>query len=226
MRPVLRLRGFSLMEMMVALAIIAILFKLSVSTLSGLKSRGNFVSASGDLIEGLRGARAEAFGRGAPTVFIIDTVGGPDGRPRWWSVADLDNNFTLAAFNPATPAPSPDILLGSGILPTGVTFGPAGSPGGYGSALPQPYAGVPSYAGATPAPNFPYCSFCSAGSPAGFGAITFFGSGGAAFSGGTGTPLGHQFTIQAPQPSGTGLQIMTVAVIARTGASATFETSK
>lgn len=210
-----------MVEMVTVIALIGILGALSVSALGGLKKRGNFVASTGDLIEGVRRTRAEAFSRGAPCVFIVDTSGG-----RWWSVTDLDNDFNIATFNPATPAAGADVLLASGTLVSGVTFGPAGSPGGYGTALPQPYAGVPSYAGATPTPTFPYCSFCSTSSPNGYGAITFYGSGGASFSGGNGTPLGHQFTIQGAKPGGTGLQIMTIAVVARTGAVTNFETSK
>jgi len=217
-RPLLR--GFTLVEMATVLGIVAVLAALSITALSGLKNRGRFVSSSGDVLEGVRRTRAEAFSRGAPCIFVVDTAGG-----RWWSIADLDNSFTLASFNPATPNPGNDVLLASGTLATGVTYGPAGSPGGYGAALPQPYAGVPSTASSSPAPNFAYCSFCSTTAPAGFGAITFFGSGGVTFSGGP-AAIGHQFTIQSPKPSGSGLQIMTVAVIARTGAVTNFETSQ
>jgi len=213
-------RGFTLVEMATVVAIVAVLGAMSIAALSGLKNRGRFVSSSGDVLEGVRRTRAEAFGRGAPCIFVVDTAGG-----RWWSIADLDNSFTLASFNPATPNPGNDILLASGTLATGVTFGPAGPPGGYGAALPQPFAGVPSTASSSPAPNFAYCSFCSTGGPVGFGAITFYGSGGVAFSGGP-AAVGHQFTIQSPKPSGSGLQIMTVAVIARTGAVTNFETSQ
>jgi len=215
-------RGYSLFETLTALVVVGLLTALSISALSGIKNRGLFSSGSGDLIGALRRTRSEAYSRGSPCVFVIDTSGG-----RWWSIADSDNNFSLATFNPSTPAPSPDVLLASGTLPSKVTFGPGGSPGGYGKALPAPYAGVPSYQGATPAPNFPYCSFCNTGAPnANFGAITFFGSGGAAFSGGTGAPIGHQFTIQTPQASGSGMQVMTFAVVARTGTAETFETTK
>ncbi len=203
------------------MAIIAIMAGLSIAALSGLKVRGNFVSATGDLIEGLRLTRAEAYGRQAPCVFVVDTQGN-----RWWTIANLGNNFSLDTFNPTNPTPSPDILLASGTLPINVTFGPGGTPGGYGAALPQPYGGVPSNTSSSPPPAFPYCSFCrTSGTNANFGSITFYGAGSATFSVNTGTPEGHSFTIQAPKPGGAGLQIMTFAVVARTGAAATFETS-
>lgn len=217
----LRPRGFTLLEMMTAMAIIAIMASLSIAALSGLKSRGTFVSATGDLIGGVRLARAEAFSRQAPCVFVIDTV-----NKRWWSIANVGNNFSLGTFNPANPTPAPDLLLASGTLPTTVTFGPGGSPGGFGGPLPQPYAAVPSSSSSNPAPAFPYCSFCNlAGPNTGFGSITFYGAGSAAFSVNTGNPIGHSFSIQAPKPGGAGFQIMTFAVVARTGAAATFESS-
>jgi len=213
-------RGFTMIEMVTAFALIAILAGLSLNALGGIKKRGTFVSASGDLVEGVRRARAEAFSRGGPCVFIIDTAGG-----NWWAVTDMDSDFNIATFNPATPVVGADVLVASGSLPPSVAFGPAGSPGGYGVALPQPYAGVPSFAGSTPTPNFPYCSFCSTTAPTGFGAITFYGSGGAKFSGGP-AATGQSFSIKAPNAGGTGLQIMTIAVIGRTGAITNFETTK
>jgi prepilin-type N-terminal cleavage/methylation domain-containing protein len=213
-------RGFTLMEMMVVIAIVGVMAALSVAALNGLKSRGNFVSSTGDLVEGVRRTRAEAFSRGSPCVFVIDTAGN-----RWWSIVDFALAFNLTTFDPNNPAPAPDILLASGTLASKVAFGPSGTPGGYGAALPAPFAGVPSTSSSSPAPAFPYCSFCSTGAPAGYGAITFYGTGGAIFSGGP-SAIGQQFTIQAPQPNGQGFQVMTVAVVGKTGAVAQFETSR
>jgi hypothetical protein len=65
----------------------------------------------------------------------------------------------------------------------------------------------------------------SSGGNAGFGSISFYGAGSTVFSLNSGT-FGHQFTIQSPQPGGSGLQTMTFAVVARTGASATFESAQ
>lgn len=208
--PKRRPRGFTILEMLTALVIVGLLAGLSIAALGGLKKRGNFVSATGDLVEGLRLTRAEAFGRQSPCVFVIDTV-----NSRWWSIADVDNNFSLAAFNPATPNPSPDVLLNSGTLPTGVTFGPST---GYGATntLPVPYAGITANVA---------CSYCVTSGGNTYGSITFYGAGSAKFSANN-SSIGNQFTIQSAQPSGTGLQTMTFAVVGRTGAAATFENSQ
>jgi prepilin-type N-terminal cleavage/methylation domain-containing protein len=216
-----RHRGFTLIEMVVAMAIVGIMAGLSIAALSGLKKRGNFVSATGDLLEGLRLTRAEAFSRQAPCVFIIDTVGN-----RWWSIIDIANAFNLTTFAPATPAPAPAVLLASGTLPTGVIFGPSGTPGGYGATyLPAPYGGIPGNTSTSPTP-YGYCTFClSSGTNAGFGSISFYGAGSAVFSANS-SAFGNQFTIQSPQPGGSGLQTMTFAVVARTGAPATFESAQ
>jgi hypothetical protein len=210
-----------MVEMLTVLALIAIFAGLAVSALGGLKQRGNFVSSSGDLLEGVRQTRSEAFSRGSPCIFVIDAT-----RQQWWSIDDVAGTFSIATFNPATPAPAPAVLINSGTLANNVTFGPSAAPGGYGVALPAPFAGVPSFSGSSPAPAFNHCSFCSTNSGDVTGAITFFGSGGAIFSAGPASATGQQFSIQAPKPTGSGLQIMTIAVIGRTGAIASFETSK
>jgi prepilin-type N-terminal cleavage/methylation domain-containing protein len=216
-----RHRGFTLIEMVIVMTIVGIMAGLSIAALSGLKKRGNFVSGVGDLLEGLRLTRAEAYSRQAPCVFIVDTVGN-----RWWSIIDIANTFNLTTFAPATPAPSPAVLLASGTLPSGVIFGPSGTPGGYGADyLPPPYGGIPGDTAISP--TYPYCTFClSAGTNAGFGSIAFYGAGSATFSANSNTWIGHQFTIQSPKPGGSGLQTMTFAVVARTGASATFESAQ
>src|SRR5712672_1851676 len=127
--------GFTMVEVMTAVGIIAVLAAMSVAALNKLKSRGNFASASGDFLATLRTARAEAFARGNPTVVIVDSWQG-----KWWSIEDVNGDFSLASFNPVTPAPSPDRLIYSGQLPVNTSFGPQG---GWGAALPLPYSGIP-----------------------------------------------------------------------------------
>jgi prepilin-type N-terminal cleavage/methylation domain-containing protein len=225
-----RLRGFTLIETMMAIAVIGILAGMSAMALGRMKSRGNFSSATGDFIATLRTARAEAFARGNPTVVVVDIDVG-----RWWAVEDVNGDFSLASFSASTPAPSPDRLIYSGTLPNGTSFGPTE---GWGSALPPPFSAVPtgylnivladggsggvadiSVDGGSAAPNFKYCSFCDTTSKK--GAITFLPSGGAFFNGGP-LSVGQQISLQdVMQPdggaSGTATGIIDFVVVAATG---------
>src|SRR4051812_15464042 len=204
--------GFTLLEVMVVVVIFAVLAGMGFGALSNLKSRGNFASATGDLIVGLRKARAAAFGGGTTTVFVIDTAG-----LRYWSIRDLNGAFDLTAFDPANPAPAGYALIASGIIPAGVTF--TGASNGYGGPLPAPYAGVPAASGAPNPPNFPYCSFCLTSGPrAGFGSVRFDSSGGARFSAGP-TTVGQSFSLSGSTTN----TVMTFAVIGRTGTAETFQ---
>jgi len=199
-----RASGFTLVEMLITVAIAGVLAGMSAMALNRLKSRGNFASATGDFLATLRTARAEAYARGNPTVVTVDVDTG-----RWWSVEDINGDFSLAAFDPATPAPSGDRLIYSGQLPSGTSFGPLD---GWGAALAPPYSGIPtgyvnvlladggsggvadiSVDGGSTAPNFKYCSFCDTSSKR--GAITFLPSGGATFSGGP-LSVGQQISLQ------------------------------
>lgn len=210
--------GFTLLEVMTAAGVLSVLVGISVLALGGMKKRGNFASATGELMANLQRTRSEAYGRGSATVFIVDTVGS-----RWWSLEDVNGTFvpatSLAAFDPASPAPAGFNLLGSNTFPGGVTF--SGASAGYAAALPAPFAGVPSYSGSSPAPAYNYCSFCvTSGANAGFGAVRFEASGGATFSGGP-AGVGQSFSLAGKLD--TGVNVMTVAIIARTGASESFQ---
>jgi prepilin-type N-terminal cleavage/methylation domain-containing protein len=215
--PTRRPAGFTLIEMATVLIIIAIIAAIGMGALSNLKRRGNFASGTGDLIVGLRKTRAWAFGRGTTTVFVIDTAGA-----RFWGIQDVNGAFDITTFNPSNPAPGGFNLLVSGTLPNGVNFTEATN--GYGSALPQPYAGVPSFSGSSPAPNFAYCSFCRTTSPnLGFGSIQFDPSGGARFNAGP-SAVGQSFSVSGQSQGSTGAQtVMTYAVIGRTGTAESFQ---
>jgi prepilin-type N-terminal cleavage/methylation domain-containing protein len=204
--------GFTFIEVMVVVVIVAVLAGMGFGALSNLKAGGNFASATGDLIVALRKTRALSFGRGTTTVFVIDTGG-----RRYWSIQDLNGAFDLAAFDPANPAPAGYALIGSGIIPAGVTF--TGASNGYGGVLPAPYAGVPAASGGPNPPNLPYCSFCLTSGPrTGFGSIRFDSSGGARFSAGPAT-VGQSFSVRGASAN----ELMTFAVIGRTGTAETFQ---
>jgi prepilin-type N-terminal cleavage/methylation domain-containing protein len=201
-------RGFTLIELAVVLAIISVILGLSISALQAMKTRATFANVSAETAMAVRRARAEAFGRGTPTAFVLDTVG-----KRWWSLeapsgVNLDSfDPTNAVFDPARPAR----LIASGKLGTAASFGPAA---GYGVALQAPFAAIPVLS--TQAPALPYCSFCRAsGTNTGFGAILFTPAGRTTFSGGP-AGLGQQFTLTGQ--SGNATRTVLVAVVERTGA--------
>lgn len=229
MRPVPRLRGFTMIEMLTVLAIVAVLAGITAAAVSKLKTRGSFSQASGDFIATLRATRAEAFARGDDTVVVVDTKGG-----NYWAIEDALGTFSLSTFNPAIPAPpNPDGGIGdrliySGTLPGTVSFGP---PSGFGVALPPPYSGIPtgflnladggsvsvSSDGGSALPNYDYCSFCDTAT--GMGSIIFLPSGGAIFNGGPLT-IGQQLSMTDVSADG-GLAptgIIDFTVIATTGA--------
>jgi type II secretory pathway pseudopilin PulG len=209
--------GFTVIEIAIALAIMTVIAAMGLGALARLKNRGNFASATGDLIVGLRKTRASAFGRGTTTVFVIDTVGA-----RFWGIEDVNGAFDITTFNASNPAPAGFNLLVSGSLPNGVTF--TGATDGYGAALPRPYSGIPSFSGSSPAPNFAYCSFCRTTTPnLGFGVISFDTSGGARFNAGP-AAVGQSFSVVGQSQGSTGAQtVMTYAVIGRTGTAETFQ---
>jgi len=195
-QPVAR-RGFTLLEAVTVLAVIGVVTTIIVGGLEILRKSSLVTGSSGDLITSLRKTRAEAFGRGTYTAFIIDTIGG-----RWWGI-EAPNGMNLSTFNPS----SPGTVILSGSLPSGTIFGPSG---GYGVALPTPFAGIPVLPGQSP--NFAYCSFCNTANPnQGFGEILFEPAGSVQFSGGP-PGIGQQFTIQATLQSAGGLRVRTMAV--------------
>jgi hypothetical protein len=203
---------------MTALGVIGVLMGISIMALGNIKKRGTFASASGELLANLRRARSEAYGRGTDTVFIIDTVAN-----RWWALEDVSGTFDMTAgltvFNPSSPTAGNYNVLGMNTFPAGVTF--SGASAGYGSALPAPYAGIPSFSGSLPSPPYAYCTFCSTGgSRTGWGAIRFEASGGALFTG-TGTGVGQSFSIAGQQDSGT--NVLTMGIVAKTGAAESFQ---
>jgi prepilin-type N-terminal cleavage/methylation domain-containing protein len=195
-----RAAGFTILEMMVTVALLAVLAAMGLAAYDRLTSQANFSGVLGNLVTNLRRTRVEAAGRGVATSFVVDTAAN-----RWWGI-EAPLGWTVDSFDPAAPG---NVIV-SGTFPTGsgkTIFGPAG---GFGTALPAPFSTVPVIS--SQAPALPYCSFCNA---KGVGAIVFQPNGTASFSGGPTVPLpqGQQFTVQSPVDGRTVL----VAVVARTG---------
>ena len=92
-----RHRGFTMVEVMTAVGVIGVLAAMSIVAMNRVKTRGNFSSGTGDFIATLRTARAEAFARGNPTVVVVDVAAG-----QWWSIEDVNGDFSLASFNAST----------------------------------------------------------------------------------------------------------------------------
>jgi len=206
-------RGFSLIEFAVVAAIGTIVAGLTFAALGGLKTAARYSTAAAEMVVGLRQARAEAIGRGNNVAFVVDTVGG-----RWWMVEDVFTDFSLDVFDPANPAPAPDHLLDSGVLPDGSSFGP---PGGYGTALPRPFSWVP--VSTAMGASFPYCSFCrTSGTNTGFGAVVFQPGAGTIFTAGPAT-LGQQLSV-ATDIQGPPIHVTTIAIATRTSTIQWFET--
>lgn len=210
--------GFTLIEMMTVVVLIGIVSGLGVAYLSNFKRRGNYATAIGDLQVALRIAKAEAYNRGTPVVFIVDTAGG-----NYYVVEDVANGINIAttAFNPnALPSivtvtpPVNDKMIMQGTFPSTVSFASA-PPTIYATALPAPYASLPVTTG---------CTFCnSSGINAGFGSITFAIGSGAVFSNPTTPPsAGGTMTIASSGQTTVANQ-MIFAIVGRTGTFETFE---
>src|SRR5260370_8286533 len=93
--------GFTLVEVVVVIAVIGVVAAIVLGGLEALRKRGSFAGAVGDIVTSVRKTRAEAFGRGIYTGFIVDTVGG-----RCWAI-EAPNGITLSTFNPSPPGPQP-----------------------------------------------------------------------------------------------------------------------
>jgi prepilin-type N-terminal cleavage/methylation domain-containing protein len=194
-------RGFTLVEAFVVVGVISVLAAVGFQALKGMDERSRYASSTNDVISRLKQARAEAFGQGVPAVFVVRKS-----TREYWAIADIDGNFDLASFDPATPAPAPDRLLTHRTLPPGIIYGP---PDGHGQALPRPYAWVPRSSD---------CTFCT-GAGADYGAVTFHGNGTATLTGANSDGGSFSLMFQGAQ----GRWAMTYAVIARTGAIQAFE---
>jgi prepilin-type N-terminal cleavage/methylation domain-containing protein len=196
-----RERGFTLLEIMVVVALIAVLSSMSLSAYDALTSRANFSSVLGNLVTSLAQTRMEAAGRGVDTAFVVDTRNN-----RWWGV-EAPSGWSVAGFDPNNPG----TVIVRATFPTGSGKAIFGPPDGYGKTLPTPLAKVPIIPSQNPA--FPYCSFCDPAT--GMGGIVFHPNGSATFSGATVSSglVGQQFTVYGTA----GGRTVLIAVTGRSG---------
>jgi prepilin-type N-terminal cleavage/methylation domain-containing protein len=216
-----RQRGFTLVEVAIVAAVLATLAALSIAALRGMRQRGSYASATGDVIGALRLARSESFGRGQAVYFIVDANVATDAQgnptaPRWWVLLDVGGDFDFTLWDPANPTGLGDKVLSSGIFPPGVKVGAAA---GYPQALASPYQLIPAAVGTTPTANPAYCSFCLAGGArSNYGWVRFApgGAPAATFSGNTASMFGQELTVLFD--NGSRKWMMVVGILARSGA--------
>jgi type IV fimbrial biogenesis protein FimT len=94
----LRSAGFTLIELMIAIAIFAILVMLGMPTFTEYLGNTQIRNASESILNGVRLAQAEAVKHNRHASFVLDTTAGTGG----WSVRDLDEDDV----DPATPVQS------------------------------------------------------------------------------------------------------------------------
>jgi len=214
-------RGFTLVEVGIAAAVLATISALAVVALRGMRQRGAYAGATGDVVGALRLARSESFGRGQAVYFIVDTnittdaVGNPTA-PRWWVLLDVGGNFDFTLWDPENPSSLGDRVLSSGVFPSSVTVS---APTGYPQALDAPYQLIPAATGTTPAATPRYCSFClTGGLRTNYGWVRFApgAAPAATFSGATASPFGQQLTVL--YDNGTQSFMMVIGILARSGA--------
>jgi hypothetical protein len=197
-------RAFTLVEAAITMAIITIIGIGALTVVRQVKLRNSFTSSVAGVQVGLRKLKADAWGSGFNTVFVVNQSTG-----QYWGIEDQSKTFSLSTFSASSPAPSPNVLLFKGTLPSPVTFGP--STGYVGGTLPWPFATV-HVASA--------CTFCVT-SPANYGAVTFTPEG-TAFLTGTNTADGS-FSIQTKNDKTNDYTYTTIAIIGLTAAIETFE---
>ncbi len=190
--------GFTLIELAVVIAIVAILSTIAYSSLARNKPRANLASAAVELQALLHEARQSALASGEPVAVLFypgysgPGTAGATGYVIVYQDACFDFftgggtcGVAYGTYDPALLAAGTNGALQSAVLdtmslPTGVAVGPAAAMGA-GARLPAPLAGVPVDAA---------CAFCGTTG----GAVRFDPRGQASFYGLSGT------TVTGPLP--------------------------
>lgn len=214
-----RADGFTLMEMMVTIAIIGVIAALGYSSLTRLRPRATLASTVTELSSLLHDARMAAVGSGHDVAVLVfpTTVGqtGTLGRILVYEDGNYDfftdaGAVRFAGYDPLTPvAGDRSQVLVTYDLPAGVVLGPATGLGGS-AKLPAPLDAVD-----VTKP----CPFCDAGSPP-RGAIRFDPRGRATFYDAAGVKAAAGFStggaLALTSTDVGGLKVL--AVVASTGA--------
>ncbi len=191
-------RGFTLIELMVAGAVVAVLVALAVAAFSRIGGQAAPQNAAHDLYSALQRARSIAVGRNAQVWVVVYPLIGETaaaGNGAWFVLEDREGNFgiagspgaTYAAFDPLSPHPANAgvRLIEHRYLDRyprrNARFGTA--TGSAGASFRVPFEGLNALAEAART-----CSFCSGNGPAQRGAIVFDGNGSARFVDATGAP--------------------------------------
>jgi prepilin-type N-terminal cleavage/methylation domain-containing protein len=194
-------RGFTLLELMIAVAIVAILAALAVPTIVRQRPRARLQGAAADLAGLLRGARQNALSTGLDTVVMVfpQEPNGESGIGRIVVREDATHDFfsttaatNFAGYSAESRGDDREALLGTLELPRGIIVGLAGQAA---PTLDAPYSAITTGA----------CTFCGSG-PGGRGAIVFDSRGRARFHTGNAAALevfGGTIALQAaPEVAG------------------------
>ena len=217
-----RARGFSLIEMMVTLAIVAILAGLTLLAFSALRTQSNRRTFAADLVADMLMARSRALALQRTQVVVIDAAAGANGVFGYFHLEDTatanadggvpqnifvqsDLTAVLGALNPSVPSTTPSPYVLSALESNEQTISPFyQSATSWGGALPFPFAAIPQDTSAG-------CSFCTGG----LGAIAFLPNGRATFS--DGNAVGGLITVQGKGGTGTasisGIVVSTTSLV-------------
>ena len=222
-RPRRQAAGFTLIELMVVVAIIAIVATLAAVSLQRARPRANLAGAAVDLQALLHGARQQALASGWNVAVMIFPGYSPENDVVGRVIVYQDAEATLFdptaavnfdAYDPAVLASGPSSEIVSTLdLPPAVRVGPAVGMGAT-AKLVAPWASVPV--------NLD-CTFCDGAGAARRGAVVFDPNGRASFYSKAGVALavdGGSVSLQVPS---LGAEVRTLAVGASTGAVTSFD---
>ncbi len=219
-QPKRKPRGFTLIELMVVVAVIAVVAGLAATGMGRARPRATLNGASVELRALLHQARQQALVSGADVAVMVfpGISADPDSLGRVVVYQDAAFNF----FNPASAVHfggyNP-LVLAAGArgqvitsldLPRGVTFGPATGMGSS-ATLPAPFNTIPVTS---------ECSFCLGAGTARRGAVVFDHRGRARFYGANGPPLvvdGGSISVTSPELQRGLPLVRLLAVTATTG---------